>query len=511
MPRDPASDHTNITAAEIVSAEAAALAALARRLETDLHQPFTSVLDLLERATAAGRPLFLTGIGKSGLIAQKIAATFRSTGTPAHFLHPTEALHGDLGMLASGDTVLLLSASGETAELLALLPSAQRLNLTLIALCCAPASTLARASTLALDLSISEEACPHNLAPTTSTTVMLALGDALALTLSQHRGFAPEHFADLHPGGHLGLKLTRVRDVMHTGDAIPSVSPTTLMPDVIYEMSRKKLGLTTVLADDGSVPPAASPVARHHLRRRPPPHARARRSRLSLALRGRHHESHPHHHPRRHLRRRRPRPYGSPRHHSPHRHQSRQPGRRDPPSPRPLEAQPPLTQPAAISTGGAKRRSGEIPSFANPHPPTRPEKGATAIRIATWNVNSVRARLPLVLSWLETHQPDVLLLQELKGTDFPADVFESVGYQSAAVTQKSYNGVAILSPHPIETITTTLAGDEKDSHARFLEAIIEGIRIVNIYLPNGNPIGTDKFTYKLAWMDRLQLPRCPAG
>ena len=247
MTRETASDHTNITAAQVVHAEASALAALATRLETDLAPTFASALDLLERATAAGRPLFLTGIGKSGLIARKIAATFRSTGTPAHFLHPTEALHGDLGMLAPADTLLMLSASGETEELLALLPITQRLNLKLLALCCAPTSTLARAATLAVDISISAEACPHNLAPTTSTTVMLALGDALALTLSERRGFAPEHFADLHPGGNLGLKLTRVRDVMHTADAIPHVSPTTLMPDVIYEMSRKKLGLTTIV------------------------------------------------------------------------------------------------------------------------------------------------------------------------------------------------------------------------------------------------------------------------
>ena len=156
-------------------------------------------------------------------------------------------------MLAAGDTLLLLSASGETEELLALLPVAQRLSLQLLALCCAPASTLARAAILALDISISAEACPHNLAPTTSTTVMLALGDALALTLSQRRGFAPEQFADLHPGGHLGLKLTRVRDVMHTEGAIPAVAPATLMPDVIYEMSRKKLGLTTVLDSNGKL------------------------------------------------------------------------------------------------------------------------------------------------------------------------------------------------------------------------------------------------------------------
>ena len=250
MPPATASDQTNITAAQVVSAEAAALAALANRLDSDLAAAFTSALNLLEQATSTGRPLFLTGIGKSGLIAQKIAATFRSTGTPAHFLHPTEALHGDLGMLAPSDTLILLSASGETEELLALLPIAQRLELKLLALCCAPASTLARAATLALDLSISAEACPHNLAPTTSTTVMLALGDALALTLSQRRGFAPGDFANLHPGGHLGLRLTRIRDLLHTGDAIPHVLPITLMPDVIYEMSRKKRGLTTVLASD---------------------------------------------------------------------------------------------------------------------------------------------------------------------------------------------------------------------------------------------------------------------
>lgn len=239
-------EHDSITPAQVVRAEAAALAELATRLDTSLHQPFEQALDLLD---SAHRPIFLTGVGKSGLIAQKIAATLRSTGSPAHFLHPTEALHGDLGMLAPGDTLLALSASGETEELLALLPAAQRLNLRLVALCGAPASTLARAAVVALDTSISAEACPHNLAPTTSTAVMLAFGDALALTLSQRRGFAPEDFADLHPAGQIGLKLTRARDLMHTGDALPCVSPTTRMPDVIYEMSRKKLGLTTVVRD----------------------------------------------------------------------------------------------------------------------------------------------------------------------------------------------------------------------------------------------------------------------
>ena len=131
-----------------------------------------------------------------------------------------------------------------------------------------------------------------------------------------------------------------------------------------------------------------------------------------------------------------------------------------------------------------------------------------SLRIATWNVNSIRARLPHVTEWLQTRRPDVLLLQELKGTDFPADHFAGLDYQSTAVTQKAYNGVAVLSLHPVECINTTLAGDEEDSHARFLEVIVQGIRIVDIYLPNGNPVGTpqektDKFLYKLAWMDRL--------
>jgi exodeoxyribonuclease-3 len=131
-------------------------------------------------------------------------------------------------------------------------------------------------------------------------------------------------------------------------------------------------------------------------------------------------------------------------------------------------------------------------------------RGTPLLKIATWNVNSIRARLEHVTGWLKSQSPDMLLLQELKGTDFPAEVFKQLGYESVAVTQKSYNGVAILSRHPIETINTTLAGDEADSHARYLEATIEGLRIVNIYLPNGNPVGTEKFAYKLAWMDRLE-------
>src|SRR5438067_3644 len=125
-------------------------------------------------------------------------------------------------------------------------------------------------------------------------------------------------------------------------------------------------------------------------------------------------------------------------------------------------------------------------------------------RVASWNVNSIKARLDIVTAWLQTAAPDVLLLQELKGLEFPAAAFDAIGYQSVAVTQKTYNGVAVLSRQPIETLSTTLAGDEQDSHARYLETRIGGLRVVNIYLPNGNPIGTDKFTYKLAWMDRLR-------
>lgn len=233
---------------DLVRIEAAALLDLARRLDTSAAEPFSHAVDLLVQTASAGHRVLLTGMGKSGIIARKIAATLRSTGTPAHFLHASEALHGDLGMLTPGDVVIALSSSGETEELLTLLPLLERLGTSLVAVCGCPGSTLAAAASIVLDVSISGEACPHNLAPTASTTVMLSLGDALALSVSQHRGFQPEDFADLHPGGRLGKRLTRVRDLMHTGDALPVVSPQTLLPDIIYEMSRKKLGMTTVLS-----------------------------------------------------------------------------------------------------------------------------------------------------------------------------------------------------------------------------------------------------------------------
>lgn len=230
-----------------VRIEAAALNELALRLDSTMLAAFTDAADLLTRSSASQNRIVVTGIGKSGIIARKIAATLRSTGTPAHFLHPAEALHGDLGMISHGDTVVVLSSSGETEELLRLVPTLKRLVAKLIVFSSCAASTLAQSSDIFLDTSVSSEACPLNLAPTASTTVMLALGDALALEVSRRRGWKAEDFADLHPGGRLGRRLARVRDLMHSGDALPSVSPETPMPQVIHEMSHKKLGMTTVL------------------------------------------------------------------------------------------------------------------------------------------------------------------------------------------------------------------------------------------------------------------------
>jgi arabinose-5-phosphate isomerase len=197
----------------------------------------------------------VSGMGKSGIIARKIAATLSSTGTPAIFLHPAEAVHGDLGMVVPGDVVIALSSSGETEEILSLLATLKRLQIPLISMTCdrlypqgnGRTSTLATAADVALDCSVDKEACNLGLAPTASTTTMLALGDALAVALSDRRGFKEEDFANLHPGGKLGKRLARVENLMHSGDALPRVTPHTRMSDVIYEMSRKKLGVTTVV------------------------------------------------------------------------------------------------------------------------------------------------------------------------------------------------------------------------------------------------------------------------
>ena len=236
----------DMTPAHLIRIEAEALLRLASRLEDGMAAPFARAVDLaVECGLRRGR-VVVTGIGKSGIIAQKLVATFNSTGTQALFLHPAEALHGDLGMLAKGDLVVALSSSGETEEVLRLLPPLKRMGDALISFCCAPASTLALASDVVLDVSVEQEACSMGLAPTASTTVMLALGDALAIAVSSRKGFRAEDFADLHPGGKLGKKLTRVRELMRSGEAVPRVTAATPMPAVIYEMSRKGLGMTTV-------------------------------------------------------------------------------------------------------------------------------------------------------------------------------------------------------------------------------------------------------------------------
>jgi len=232
--------------AALVRTEAAALEALATRLEGPMAAAFDRAVELILHCGEERGRVVVTGMGKSGIIAQKIAATLSSTGSPALFLHPAEALHGDLGVLMTGDVVVALSASGETEEILRLLTLLKRKGDALVSFSCNPHSTLAQASDVALDCGVEREAGGLNLAPTASTTAMLALGDALAIAVSMRKGFRAEDFAELHPGGKLGKQLAKVRDLMHTGDQIPVVAPTTPMTDVIYEMSSKKLGITTV-------------------------------------------------------------------------------------------------------------------------------------------------------------------------------------------------------------------------------------------------------------------------
>jgi arabinose-5-phosphate isomerase len=213
-----------------------------------LDDRFTKAVDLLYGCK--GR-VVVTGMGKSGLIGRKISATLSSTGTPSLFLHPAEALHGDLGMLMHHDALLAISYGGDTEEILALLETLKRLEIPLVTMTGQPRSTLAEASDVVLDVRVKEEACSLNLAPTASTTVAMAVGDALAVALLERRGFNHNDFAALHPAGRLGKKLLRVENLMHSGDALPRVPPEARMPDVIYEMSRKGLGMTTVLDEQG--------------------------------------------------------------------------------------------------------------------------------------------------------------------------------------------------------------------------------------------------------------------
>jgi arabinose-5-phosphate isomerase len=225
----------------VLAIEARAIAALVDRLD----ERFAKAVDLLHRC--AGK-VVVSGMGKSGLIGQKIAATLASTGTPAFFVHPADGIHGDLGMLAKQDALLAISNSGETEEVLKLLPFMKRLSIPIIALTGRTQSTLAKNSDVVLDVSVSEEACPLGLAPTSSTTAALAMGDAVAIALLEKRGFKEEDFAQFHPGGALGRRLLfKVRDLMHQGDALPRVSPTAPARDAIREMTAKKLGMTTVV------------------------------------------------------------------------------------------------------------------------------------------------------------------------------------------------------------------------------------------------------------------------
>ncbi len=232
-------------AKRVLKIEAEAVAALIDRVDKNFEQAVEIILDCEGRVV-------VTGMGKSGLIGKKIAATLASTGTPALFLHPAEGIHGDLGMVTRGDTVIALSNSGETEELARMLPSLKRLGIKIIALTGNPESTLAKNSDVVINVGVKEEACPLGLAPTASTTATLAMGDALAVALLNKRGFKEEDFACFHPGGTLGKKLLlRVRDLMHIGDAIPIVSGTTLIKDAIYEISSKKMGIAAVVNAEG--------------------------------------------------------------------------------------------------------------------------------------------------------------------------------------------------------------------------------------------------------------------
>jgi len=237
------SDRILATAVRVLKSEAEAVDDLARRLDASFPRA-------VEIAASCTGKIAVAGMGKSGIICKKIAATLSSTGSPAIFLHAAEAMHGDLGLLGLHDVVLALSKSGETEEILQILNVAKRLGLPVIAMSGNPASTLARHADVNLDVSVPEEACPLGLAPTTSTTATLAMGDALAIALMERKGFRVEDFASVHPAGAIGKKLLRVEELMHRGEAVPRVFETTPMSEVIYEMSRKGLGMTTVASPD---------------------------------------------------------------------------------------------------------------------------------------------------------------------------------------------------------------------------------------------------------------------
>jgi arabinose-5-phosphate isomerase len=234
------------TARKVLEIEAEAIRELIPRLDAS----FDRAVEILLACT--GR-VVTTGMGKSGIIAQKISATLASIGTPSLFLHPAEAIHGDLGRIVKGDALLAVSNSGDTEEILALVPWLKRLSVPLVTLSGNPRSPLAQAADVHVDVGVRLEACPLGLAPTASTTAALAMGDALSMSLLERRGFTVDDFAVLHPGGRLGKKLQRVEDLMHTGDEIPRVRAATPIKEVLFEMTRKRLGLTTVVEPDDTL------------------------------------------------------------------------------------------------------------------------------------------------------------------------------------------------------------------------------------------------------------------
>ena len=238
------------SAARAVEAEMGGLAALAQALRAELAEPLTRAVEVIR--SASGR-VVVTGMGKSGHVARKIASTLASTGTPAFYLHPAEASHGDLGMVAAGDVVLALSWSGETPELRDVINYCKRFALPLLAISSEPGSALAGAADIALILPKAQEACPNGLAPTTSTTMQLAFGDAIAIALFEGRGFSPAQFRDLHPGGRLGARLITVGDVMLTGQDLPSLPASATISEAIFEISRARCGGVGVVDDDGKL------------------------------------------------------------------------------------------------------------------------------------------------------------------------------------------------------------------------------------------------------------------
>lgn len=262
-PMTDAAENDLELARKVLRTEAAAILALVDRLD----DAFSRAVEMLQECR--GR-VILTGMGKSGLVCRKIAATLSSTATPAFFLHPAEAIHGDLGVIQSEDVVIALSYSGETEELLRLLETIKRLGTGLIAITSSKRSTLGQAADVTIESRVSEEACPLNLVPTASTTAALAIGDALAMALAVRKGFRQEDFASLHPGGKLGKRLMRIEQLMHTGEAVPRVAVDTPMRDVIYEMSSKGLGMTCVVgADDRLAGIITDGDLRRHMARLP--------------------------------------------------------------------------------------------------------------------------------------------------------------------------------------------------------------------------------------------------